>query len=164
VDFRAAEQMGQLLLQVSGRAGRAEKEGRVLIQTHHPEHPLIQTLIQQGYEPFSQHLLAEREQTQLPPYSHFAIFRAESYTVEQASEFLKMIKESCANVMDAIHLMGPVPALMAKRKGLHCQHLLVRAEKRSALQQFLKHALAQIENYSTHQSVKWILDIDPVEV
>ncbi|TAK72801.1 MAG: primosomal protein N', partial [Gammaproteobacteria bacterium] len=164
VDFRAAEQMGQLLLQVAGRAGRAEKPGTVMIQTRHPEHPLLQLLLQQGYQSFSQALLSEREQSILPPFSYFALFRAESYKEQSANDFLAVIKNICAAATNTVTLLGPTPALLAKRKGLYCQHLLVKADKRSTLQELLKTILQQIEKLAPSSSVKWVLDVDPVEV
>ncbi len=163
-NFRAAEQMGQLLLQVAGRAGRAEKPGTVVIQTHHPDHPLLQTLIHQGYNHFSQTLLGEREQALLPPFSYFAIVRAEAYQELQARQFLTAIKSMCSDMNAAITVLGPVPAMLAKRKGLFCQHLLFKTNKRSVLQQFLKNTLHKIEKLSVTHQVKWILDVDPIEV
>lgn len=163
-DFRAAEQMGQLLMQVSGRAGRAEKSGMVAIQTRHPDHPLLQLLIQQGYSPYAQNLLNEREVSVLPPFSYFAVFRAESYIEQQANQFLSAIKDMLPESLEALTVLGPVPAMMAKRKGLHCQHLLVKTNKRSVLQGALKNILQQLETITTNHSVKWILDVDPVEI
>lgn len=161
-DFRAAEQMGQLLMQVAGRAGRAEKAGTVMIQTRHPEHPLLQTLLQQGYQHFAQALLNEREAALLPPYSYFAVFRAEAYAEQNASQFLNNVKDWLSATKD-INVLGPVPAILAKRKGLHCQHLILKASKRQTLQQLLKTILQKIEDLP-HQAVKWVLDVDPVEV
>jgi len=161
-DFRAAEQMGQLLVQVAGRAGRAEKPGTVVIQTRQPQHVLLQILIHQGYHAFAETLLKEREAAMLPPFAYFAVFRAESYTDEPAQYFLNSLKNS-DEYSKAITLLGPVPALISKRKGLYCHHLLVRADKRSTLQQFLKKILEKIAE-SKKQSVKWILDVDPIEV
>jgi len=163
-DFRAAEQMGQLLMQVAGRAGRAEKEGTVAIQTRHPNHPLLQILIQQGYQSYAQTLLAEREVSVLPPYSCFAVFRAESYAEENANRFLTEIKSMLPDVVDVLTVLGPVPALTAKRKGLHCKHLLVKTNKRSVLQTALKSILIQLELLAKSYSVKWVLDVDPAEV
>ena len=163
-DFRGAEQMGQLLLQVSGRAGRAEKPGTVMLQTKHPNHPLLLSLIHQGYQHFSQTLLIEREQAFLPPYSYFAILRAEAYAEDGANKFLEAIKVKCGKVADAITIMGPVPALIAKRKGLFCQNLLIKSNHRGQLQQFLKTVLQRIEDFPGKQPVKWVLDVDPVEV
>jgi primosomal protein N' (replication factor Y) len=162
-DFRAAEQMGQLLLQVSGRAGRVEKPGTVLIQTQHVEHPLLTVLLNQGYHAFAQSLLLEREQAVLPPYSYFAIFRAEAYSSDIATDFLKMMKEWCRPISSAVSVLGPVPPLLAKRKGLHAQQLLIKADRRNVLQQFLQTFLAKLEALPKNQSVKWVLDVDPVE-
>lgn len=159
-DFRAAEHMGQLLMQVSGRAGRADKPGTVMIQTHHPEHDLLQTLIHQGYATFAQTLLSEREVGVLPPYSYFAVFRAEAYKQEVAERFLEEIK----SMLPEVSVLGPVPALLAKRKGLHCQHLLLKSNKRGVLQQALKTALQRLEGFTNQRAVKWVLDVDPVEV
>jgi len=163
-DFRAAEQMGQLLMQVAGRAGRAEKPGTVAIQTHHPDHLLLQTLIHEGYQSYAKMMLAEREISVLPPFSYFAVFRAEAYVEENANHFLTTIKSLLPTSLEALTVLGPVPALMAKRKGLHCQHLLVKTSKRSVLQQALKGILQQLETLATKHSVKWVLDVDPVEV
>lgn len=161
-DFRAAEQMGQLLLQVSGRAGRAEKIGTVLIQTRNPEHPLFNLLIEQGYPAFAENLLKERKHASLPPYSYFAVFKAESYAETTANDFLTNLKSISPTI--GIDLLGPVPALLSRKKGLHCKHLIIKATKRSELQNFLKKILKIIEIIPNHQSVKWVLDVDPVEV
>ena len=163
-DFRAAEHMGQLLLQVAGRAGRAEKPGTVMIQTRHPEHPLIQTLVQQGYAAFSSLLLTEREQAVLPPFSYFAVMKAEAHVEESAGKFLTMVKTMCAAATEAITVLGPVPAFIAKRKGMHCQHLIIKSHQRSSLQRFLKQLLMDIEKLPGRQVVRWVLDVDPVEV
>src|SRR3990167_3148385 len=94
-DFRATEQMGQLLIQVAGRAGRAEKLVTVLLQTQHPDHSLLQTLTKSGYSTFAQTLLMEREQGFLPPFSHFAVFRAEAPIEENVTQFLTTVKTLC---------------------------------------------------------------------
>ncbi|HTM63107.1 MAG TPA: primosomal protein N' [Gammaproteobacteria bacterium] len=162
-DFRAAEQMGQLLMQVSGRAGRAEKSGKVMIQTRCPDHPHLQTLIHQGYASFARGLMNEREQFVLPPYSYFALLRAEAYSEKTAGGFLDQVKDLSAAFAGAVSIMGPVPAFMAKKKGLHCQHLLIKAGKRNSLQQFLHQLLLKLEQLPAKHSVKWVLDVDPVE-
>lgn len=164
-DFRAIEQMGQLLIQVAGRAGRAEKPGTVMVQTNHPDHPLLQILITQGYQAFAQTLLAEREQALLPPYSYFALLRAEAYKEESANRFLTMVKEKCSALNEtSIAMLGPVPPLLSKRKGLYCQHLLIKSNQRGLLQNFLKEVLQKIESLPESFPVRWVLDVDPVEV
>lgn len=163
-DFRAAEQMGQLLLQVAGRAGRAEKPGNVIIQTRHPDHPLLQKLIYQGYAVFAEHLLTEREQSLMPPFSYLAVIRAEGYREKQVQQFLLAIKGLLPNSLTSISMLGPVPALLNKRKGLHCQHLIMKASQRQTLQDFLQTILQKIEKLPMANSVKWTVDVDPVEV
>lgn len=160
-DFRATEQMGQLLLQVSGRAGRAEKPGTVMIQTRHPEHPLLQTLIQQGYATFAETLLVERLQAALPPFTYLAVFRAEAYVEKNVQDFLLAIK-SLPVFTETIKVLGPVMALLPKRKGLHRQHLVLKATRREQLQQCLQKILPKLEDLGT--GVKWGLDVDPLEV
>lgn len=163
VDFRAAEQMGQLLLQVAGRAGRAEKRGTVFIQTHQPQHSLLQTLLYSGYGKFSDVLLAERKEAELPPYTYFAVFRAHAYDNEKARRFLEHIKNVHAGFTD-ITLLGPAPALLKKRKGLYGQHLLVQAKQRNNLHAFLQTVLQYLETCKEAHAVKWVLDVDPVQV
>lgn len=160
-DFRAAEQMGQLLLQVGGRAGREEKPGKVLIQTRHAHHPLLHSLIQGNYHAFSQLLLTERELTTMPPYAYFALLRVESYEEEKANHFLLQVKQ-LPDIPNTITLLGPVPAVIKKRKGLYCYQLLMKALKRQTIQHFLKMNLLHIETMAQGLSVKWVLDIDPM--
>lgn len=163
-DFRAAEQMGQLLLQVAGRAGREEKQGEVLIQTRHPTHPLLQQLIKEGYAAFAESLLIEREAAHLPPYSYFAVFRAEAYRQEKAADFLLNIKQMLEQITSRLTILGPVQALMAKRRGLHCEHLIIKAPTRHYLQEGLTQVLAQLEQHVNKTSVKWVLDVDPIDI
>ena len=101
VDFHALERMAQLIIQVAGRAGRAEKPGQVLIQTHHPDHPLLQTLLTSGYEAFSAQALHERQQAMLPPYSFMAILRAEAVQANQPLEFLQQALSEVASFVVA---------------------------------------------------------------
>lgn len=160
-DYRAAEQMGQLLMQVAGRAGRAEKTGTVMIQTRCPDHPQLQTLIHQGYAAFAQALMIEREQFLLPPYTYSAVLRAEAYAEKTASQFLEKIKSLSS--ASQVSVLGPVPAGLARKKGLHCQHLFIKAGKRNLMQQFLHQLLQVLESLPSRQTVKWVLDVDPVD-
>lgn len=162
-DFRALERMGQLLLQVSGRAGRVEKKGTVMIQTHHPDHPLLHQLLHEGYFPFATALLEERKKANLPPYAYFAILRAEAKKAESALQFLQNIK-SVAGSSREVKLLGPVSSFMPKRAGRHRMQLLIQSAKRSALQHFLKSFVPEIEKIKNTKSVRWSLDVDPVEM
>lgn len=162
-DFRAAEHMGQLFLQVAGRAGRGNKLGRVILQTRNPEHFLIQAILQHNYQSFAQRLLKEREESHMPPYSYFALFRSEAYQENLAHDFLQFVKSN-AQQNSSIEILGPAPALLPKRKGMYCQHLLIKAKRRDELQQFLQQQLVQLEKFSGNHAVKWSLDVDPISV
>ncbi len=163
-DFRALERMGQLILQVSGRAGRAEKKGTVVIQTHHPDHPLLHQLIHETYHQFALSLLQERKLALLPPFQFFALFRAEAHDPNQAHDFLKEIKNLANLNSSAIQLLGPISAPMPKRAGQHRTQLLLQAKHRPTLQDFLKNLLPEIEKIRGKQKVRWSLDVDPLEM
>lgn len=164
-DFRALERMGQLLLQVGGRAGREEKPGKIMIQTHHPEHPLLHQLLRQSYHDFAMSLLKEREQAQLPPYFFFALFRAEGYDAAHAENFLQHIKTHINNIANAtIRVSGPIPAPMPRRAGRYRAQLLIQSRHRPALQHFLKNLLPEVEKIPSKHRVRWSLDVDPSEM
>ncbi len=163
-DFRAVERMGQLVLQVAGRAGRVTKPGTVLIQTHHPDHPLLQQLLRESYGYFAATLLKEREGAALPPYAFLALFRAEAHSQEQAMQFLQQIKNVAASLGESIPLWGPVPAPMARRSGRFRVQLLLQSAQRPLLQRCLKRLLPEIEKLPSKQQVRWSLDVDPLEM
>lgn len=163
-DFRALERMGQLILQVAGRAGRVEKKGKVMIQTHHPEHLLLHQLIHDDYQQFANSLLEEREQALLPPYSSLALFRAEAHDQEHVNLFLREIKNIFNVTSPEIQLLGPIPAPMPKRAGRHRAQLLIQAKQRHLLQQFLKTLVPEVEKLLSKQKVRWSLDVDPLEM
>lgn len=137
-DFRAGERMAQLIVQVAGRAGRAEKPGRVIIQTRHPEHPLMQTLLCSGYAAFASESLRERQLALLPPYSFQALLRAEAQHRAPALVFLQQCVELGDSLKVAdVELWGPVSAPMERRAGRYRFQLLLQSDRRSTLQEFL---------------------------
>jgi len=162
-EFRAPERMAQLILQVAGRAGRAEQPGEVYIQTHHPDHPQVLTLIQSGYPEFARQLLAERKEVGLPPYTAMAIFRAEAVDRHSPQDFLQQVRDCLAQSANAqIQLYGAMPAPMEKRAGRFRSQLIVQASSRAGLQAFLASGLEQIENIKASK-VRWSLDVDPID-
>ncbi|HBV89667.1 MAG TPA: primosomal protein N' [Pantoea sp.] len=165
-DFRAAERFAQLYTQVAGRAGRAGKQGEVMLQTHHPEHPLLQTLLHQGYSAFAQQALLERQAVHLPPWSRHALFRAEDMDNQQAAEFLQQLRnllEASPLNDKAMWFMGPLPALQPKRSGRWRWQLLLQHPSRQRLQQLLSSSLPLVSTLPAARKVKWTLDIDPTE-
>ena len=162
-DFRAGERMAQLLVQVAGRAGRGEGAGEVVIQTHFPEHPLLQVLLKKGYAAFAQAALLERKEARLPPYSYLALMRAEAPQSEAPQRFLIQAKEA-AEIMRGVQLLGPVPAPMEKRAGRYRAQLLVQCNNRKTLHRFLDAWLPHVEALKVSRHVRWSLDIDPQEL
>ncbi len=163
-DFRAPERLMQLLLQVSGRAGRARQQGEVMVQTHHPEHPLLQSLLRQDYAAYSVQLLAERRETQLPPYFHLALLRAEAARAEASWQFVQRARDLLPALPPGLQVHGPLPATMARRAGHHRAQLLLQASHRQPLHKVLAQWLPLIETLPAARRVRWSLDVDPQDM
>ncbi|MCG7954453.1 MAG: primosomal protein N' [Candidatus Thiodiazotropha endolucinida] len=165
-DFRASERMAQLILQVAGRAGRAERPGRVMIQTRHPDHPLMQLLTQQGYAAFAKLAMQERQMAMLPPYAHQALIRAEANRSDYPELFLKQLLESCQQIQHATELefWGPVPAPMERRAGKTRAHLLIQSNQRLPLHRWLSQAIEIFPTLPHARKVRWSVDVDPQEM
>jgi primosomal protein N' (replication factor Y) len=164
-DFRASERLAQTIVQVAGRAGRAERPGLVLIQTLYPDHPLLTRLVNEGYAAFADASLAEREQAGWPPYSHLALLRAESPRMQQTMEFLHLARGLLALPEDnSVGVLGPAPAPMEKRAGRYRGQLLVESRERQNLQQVLTEWLARVRESPGARKVRWSIDVDPIEL
>ncbi len=165
IDFRATERMAQLVVQVAGRAGRADKPGEFLIQTHHPDHPLLRELLTHGYRRFAQLVLDERRLAGLPPYIGMALLRAEAESAEPAHEFLRRARDSArALAIPGVDLFGPIPAPMERRAGRFRAQLLLQAPRRAALQRLLQLWVPGLETAKAPRELRWALDVDPVEM
>ncbi|HTT03528.1 MAG TPA: primosomal protein N' [Steroidobacteraceae bacterium] len=162
-DFRASERLAQTIIQVAGRAGRGAKRGEVLIQTEFPEHPLLKSLLAEGYEGFARAALAERAQAAWPPFTRLAAVRDSASTPEAALNFLSEAR-SVASLTPRVRLLGPVPAAMAKRAGRYHAQLLIESTERRALHEFLDSWLPQLEQLPAARRVRWALDVDPIEL
>nr|MBA3493036.1 primosomal protein N' [Gammaproteobacteria bacterium] len=164
VDFRSHERFAQQLIQVAGRAGRADEPGTVVIQTHHPAHPLLQVLVGQGYGAFAALALKERAEARLPPYQAMALIRAESERPEKARAFLD---EARAMALDLIaneaELLGPVPAPMERLAGRYRWQLVLQTRHRGRLQRLLDEWLPGIRRLRTGRVLRWSIDVDPQE-
>jgi len=163
VDFRAGERMAQLVVQVAGRAGRARKPGRVLLQTHQPEHPLLRGLLAHGYAAAARELLAERRQSQLPPYSHQVLLRADAPTREPVDAFLAAARAAMPETAE-LQIAGPMPAPMPLRAGRHRGQLLLEAASRSALHSLLRPWRMKLTATPQARHVRWSLDVDPIDL
>lgn len=168
-DFRAMERSAQLIDQVTGRAGRAEKSGEVWIQTYFPDHPQLNLLIQSGYSELANTLLKERKDIQLPPYSFMALLRTESQDKQLAEQYQQQAREFIQRWLQqfpqqaAINLVGPFPAPMERRAGRFRQQLQLISDERTSLHNILE-ALAHYLEANVPAKVKWNLDIDPLDM
>jgi primosomal protein N' (replication factor Y) len=161
-DFRAPERLAQQIIQVAGRAGRAERAGEVVIQTHHPEHPLLQQLLQGGYAAFARTALAERQATGLPPARAMALIRAEAVDATAPGAFLRGAL-TVAPADPAVEWLGPYPAPMERRAGRHRAQLMLLADSRSRLQGLLSQWLPALARQPDARQVRWSVDVDPAE-
>lgn len=161
-DFRASERMFAQLMQVSGRAGRAQQSGEVLIQTEFVDHPLYRAVQHHDYVGYARTLLNERRSAGFPPFIHQAVLRAEAPQIEAAIGFLNLAKTS-APESATVMLFDPTPAAMTRKAGVERALLLVQSTNRRGLQQFLEAWMATL--YTLRASkLRWHLDVDPLEI
>ncbi|MEL1263120.1 primosomal protein N' [Pseudoxanthomonas putridarboris] len=163
-DFRAGEKLAQQLIQVAGRAGRAGKRGEVWLQTHHPDHPLLNTLISGGYHAFAESELEQREAAGFSPFAHLALLRAEAQHVDAAQQFLQAAKQALRKHDATLEMHGPLPAPMPRRAGLHRVQLLLSSPERRPLHRLLDLALPDIHELPEARRTRWSLDVDPMDL
>jgi primosomal protein N' (replication factor Y) (superfamily II helicase) len=164
-DFRATERLAQTITQVAGRAGRAARPGEVMVQTSFPEHPLLIRLMSAGYEGFAVTALEERRAARWPPYSRLALLRGEAKDIAGLDEFLRAAAARGHPIAgDAVSVLGPATALIARRADHFRAHLLIQSTARIALQRFLAQWLPQVESLPGPSGLRWSIDVDPLEV
>ena len=161
-DFRASEHLAQTILQVAGRAGRADRPGRVLIQTRNPEHPLLRSLVDADYDAIAEGLLAERDETGLPPAARMALIRAESPRPEAARECLASAARQLGDAT-GVAVYGPAPAPMERLAGRYRAQLALQAATRAPLHAALTTLRPWLETAREARKVRWSIDVDPVE-
>lgn len=169
VDYRAQERLAQLLIQVAGRAGRADKKGQVILQTTHPDDPMLQSLLQQGYEAFARRALQDRQSLSLPPYAYQALIRCESSKLEHYQAFLQycytlLCQYKTRLAGERIELYGPVPAPMERKAGKYRGQLLIQSMNRKSLHQSISALIRDVETNKQTTRVRWSIDIDPQEL
>ncbi len=162
IDFRASERLGQLIVQVAGRAGRAERAGTVILQTHDPAHPLLTVLLNGGYHALAAQLLKDRRDASLPPFAQFALLRGEAKDKGALDRFLASAAASANDAAIIAH--GPLAAPMARRAGAFRGQVLIEAGERAALQGFLPAWLDRLRALPGARQLHWSIDVDPVDL
>lgn len=164
-DFRAGERLAQQIIQVAGRAGRAKRPGEVLIQTHHPDHPLLQQLVRAGYPAFAREALTERRAAGLPPFSSLALLRAEAADARAPDRFLCEARDTANPTLSrGLEFWGPVPSPMERRAGRFRAQLLLVARDRKRLHALLAEWVPCLGELKSSRKVRWSLDVDPVDL
>ena len=160
-DYRAAERLFAVLVQVAGRAGRREQRGEVLVQTRYPGHPLFIALASHDFAGFAEAQLAERRRAGFPPYVFEASLRAEAKDLATAMKFL----QHCAALAEPpaeVRVFDPVPHVITRRSGYERAQLVMQSTSRPALQSYLS-VLSSHLFESPPRHVRWHLDVDPIE-
>lgn len=162
-DFRAPERLAQLIVQVAGRAGRERGQGKVWLQTRHPEHPLLQLLLRGGYRCWALQELEARRKTGFPPFTHLALLRGECTEPARLQQFMGAARDRLGAPAGVL-VMGPLPAPMARRAGRSRAQLLLQSEQRAALHAALSDWLPRLVGLPGSRRVRWSIDIDPQEL
>jgi primosomal protein N' (replication factor Y) len=163
-DFRSEERLAQTIIQVAGRAGRRDRPGEVLIQTHYPAHPLLKDLLSGDYGAFAEHALAERRATAWPPFTRLAVFRAEARERERVFAFLGRLGRHCAGAARSTRVLGPAPDRMERREGRFRAQLLLQSSRRDHLHAAIDACLDALAGWPETRRVRWSIDVDPIEL
>lgn len=157
-DFRGPERTAQLITQVAGRAGRAERPGEVWIQSYDPANPNLVALTESGYDGFTRTEMEHRRMAQLPPFTVMAMLRADSSNSNDAETFLLQLLAIVETFN--IEAMGPVIAPLARKSGRFRHQALLVSRRRSEIQLAL-HAIET--KVPSQNSVRWSIDVDPID-
>jgi len=161
LDFRGLEKIGQMIIQVAGRSGRHNSQGKLIIQTRKPDNVLMNELLNNGYNKFSKKAMLERNQSLFPPYSYLSLFRVSSFNKNEGLSFLMKVKNNFSGTI--VNLLGPAPAPILKKNNRYYYQLLVNARTRKSLLQ----KSSEIREYIIKQkksNIRWSIDIDPVDL
>ena len=163
-DYRASERLFAQLMQVAGRAGRAETPGEVLLQTQWPDHPLYRALVAHDFDGYAAELLAERRMAGFPPASFQALLRADAPSLAEANAFLEQVRDGVAAEADGVALCGPAPALMVRLANRERAQLVLESPRRGDLHRALNALVVYLGGLSIPRTLRWSLDVDPQDL
>jgi primosomal protein N' (replication factor Y) len=164
-DFRGEERMAQLLTQVSGRAGRAGIPGKVLLQTHYPDHPTLQSLLQLSYHDLARGLLQQRQDSGLPPVGQLVLLRTDCADADSGEDFLSALRRALEGQLPpACTFIGPLPAPMQRRAGKFRSHLLLATPDRRTAQGAAAMLVREASGLPARRGLKWTIDVDPQDM
>ena len=162
-DFRAPERLFAELMQVSGRAGRADKPGKVLIQTQLPEHPVFAAVKAQDYAVFAENELNERQMFSMPPFGFQTAIRADAPRVADAMEFLNAAKETLAPLLpESVSQFGAAPMLMVRLAERERAQIFLESTSRQDLHRAVS-LWVQVLQQNRDGKIRWSVDVDAQE-
>ena len=162
-DFRAPERLFAELMQVSGRAGRADKPGKVLIQTQLPEHPVFAAVKAQDYDVFAENELNERQMFAMPPFGFQTAVRADAPRVADAMEFLNAAKETLAPLLpESVSQFGAAPMLMVRLAERERAQIFLESTSRQDLHRAVS-LWVQVLQQNRDGKIRWSVDVDAQE-
>lgn len=167
-DFRSTEKLAQLITQVAGRAGRDNLPGKMILQTHIPNHPVLQTIIDYGYNHYAKNALILRYNASLPPYCSQIAIRADSPKQSDTQQFMNSIFQILVSIKqqnNEFTFTKPYPSIIEKRR--HRYHMIIILE--SFNKTILKNVTKQIQTQITKNkliptNLHYVIDVDPVEI
>ena len=159
IDFRGPEKSAQQILQVSGRSGRHNDKGEIILQTYDVNNPMLLSLIKKGYKSFAENELQIREKMRFPPFRPMAIIRADAKSAGTAENFLSRINHKLSDY----ETLGPAPALISKISNRYRFQLMILADNRRLLDQALTTVQASYKK-AGRNGLRWSIDVDPLEI
>ena len=164
VNFRATEHLSQLLIQVSGRAGRDKEKGEVAIQTRYPDHSIFNYVLSNRYTQFASGLLKQRHNALLPPFSHQALICSNSKDKHNAEQFLIDVAVMLNSInINSVEVLGPVSDVIEKKSDYYYFNLYLQSVDRASLHQMLSTFSEHVDSLKLKTKVRWYMDIDPIE-
>ena len=164
-DFRGSERVAQLITQVSGRAGREKKPGKVILQTYCQEHPQMEELLKGDYESFVKKIITDRASTKSPPFSFQIKLQAESFNGLQSRDFLVACLDYLNNsqhLSKDMKTIGPLPSLMEKKSGVYRWEVSFFSSSRKSLHNLADHLQSFLYLPKQTRKVRWSIDVDPI--
>lgn len=161
-DINSLEKISQLLIQVSGRVGRKDGNGKVLIQTRYPEDENLKELRSGDYLNFALKNLKQKKDLYHPPYAAMCLLRSGSPLAEHNIKFLDKVANALNNKSE-ISAIGPIPSIISKTRGNFRHHLIIQTQSKALLNKYVKEIILLVSTWNETKKVKWFFDIDPID-
>jgi primosomal protein N' (replication factor Y) len=165
-DFRSSEIMFSQLIQISGRVGRGNKVGEVILHTRYPTHELFQFILKQDYSGFVKLLMHMRYQLHLPPYTYYALISANDHSMTKALSFLNnlYLKIKDEQIKNKLIILKPIEAIISKLKNKHRANMLIISADRLILINLLSKLYHLMYNTKRTSSLSFSIDVDPYDL